>query len=249
MQLKSVPLVVHFPPTEGPYAKKLSGNQQYEVYDLQRKGVAAEDIARYIEQITGTRVSSDENQSFPCENERSLSPLLFFQITITRPTDWSKIITFGIVGLVLFALGIIAYRNFAFIFSNRMLWAFISVAWIATMTSGFMWNQIRQPPFTGVRDGKPEVFAPGFSNQFVLETQIMSVMCWCCLFEGDPIQPAWSRRFTFLLLCVFRRRNIHLFRFAGGLHTRNQKHADKIPRAICCLGTFPCCFLVHLASF
>lgn len=107
------------------------------------------------------------------------------KVTVTRPTDWSKIFTYSILLLVLLAGSIVAYRNFAFLLSNRQLWTFLAVAWTATMTSGFMWNQIRQPPYTGIKDGKPEVFAPGFSNQFVLETQIVSVLCGFLAVNGE----------------------------------------------------------------
>ncbi len=55
MGLRSVPLVIHYPPTEGPNAKVIS--TEYETYDLQRKGASAEDVGRFVEQITGTKVS------------------------------------------------------------------------------------------------------------------------------------------------------------------------------------------------
>ncbi|KAI9030325.1 hypothetical protein DFJ74DRAFT_748180 [Hyaloraphidium curvatum] len=150
MEVRSVPLVLHFPPTEGPHAKPSAPDR--ETYDMQRRGPTAEDLARYIESITQTK------------------------ITIARPTDWGKIFTNVVIGLVLFVTVSFAWRHFAWVFTHRTVWTVLSVGWISVMTSGYMWNQIRHPPYTGVKDGKPEVFAPGFSSQFVLETQIVMLM-------------------------------------------------------------------------
>jgi hypothetical protein len=43
-----------------------------------------------------------------------------------------------------------------------------------------MWNHIRGPPYAGMRDGKPEIFAPGFSQQYVGETQAIGILCKSC---------------------------------------------------------------------
>lgn len=46
------------------------------------------------------------------------------------------------------------------------------------MISGYMWNQIRKPPPMQVsQQGKPIYIANGYSNQFGVETQIISVLC------------------------------------------------------------------------
>lgn len=47
------------------------------------------------------------------------------------------------------------------------------------MTSGYMWNQIRHPPYmVGGQNGKPVSFvASGYSNQYGVETHIISGVC------------------------------------------------------------------------
>lgn len=46
------------------------------------------------------------------------------------------------------------------------------------MVSGYMWNQIRKPPYMQIsKEGKPNYIAGGYSNQFGVETQIVSVLC------------------------------------------------------------------------
>lgn len=46
------------------------------------------------------------------------------------------------------------------------------------MTSGFMWNQIRNPPYSQPADhGQISYVAGGYSNQFGAETHILMGVC------------------------------------------------------------------------
>lgn len=46
------------------------------------------------------------------------------------------------------------------------------------MTSGYMWNQIRTPPYVQPGgNGQVSYFAGGFSNQLGVETHIISAIC------------------------------------------------------------------------
>lgn len=182
MQIRSVPLVLHYPPTEGPHAKIIP--TEYETYDLQRRGPAAEDLGRYIEQVTGTKVRlSNRTEPFvlpPFEIEPTqFPPFSNAQISISRPTDYSKLLGYLSFLSILLGSALFAWRQFSYFLTHRLLWSLLSTTWIALMTSGFMWNQIRHPPWTGVKDGKPEVFAGGFQNQYGLETQIVMLLCGC----------------------------------------------------------------------
>ena len=38
-------------------------------------------------------------------------------------------------------------------------------------------NQIRGAPFSGMQAGRVEVFAPGFGTQYVMETQVLAMLC------------------------------------------------------------------------
>jgi hypothetical protein len=52
------------------------------------------------------------------------------------------------------------------------------------MISGYMWNQIRKPPSMQVTpQGGAIYIASGFSNQYGVETQIISVICELSFFE------------------------------------------------------------------
>jgi hypothetical protein len=49
------------------------------------------------------------------------------------------------------------------------------------MMSGFMWNQIRMPPYHGGSPQNPEYISSGFQQQFVAETQIVAFLCKCLI--------------------------------------------------------------------
>jgi hypothetical protein len=40
-----------------------------------------------------------------------------------------------------------------------------------------MWNQIRLPQYSEVRDGQINYIAAGYSNQFGAETHLLAVLC------------------------------------------------------------------------
>lgn len=74
------------------------------------------------------------------------------------------------------------YRHWATLsplVTGSYIWSFLAIAFILTMNSGYMWNQIRHPPYmTGGQNGKAVNFiAAGYSNQYGVETHIISGIC------------------------------------------------------------------------
>jgi oligosaccharyltransferase complex subunit gamma len=61
---------------------------------------------------------------------------------------------------------------------SRALWAAVSLVLVLLFTSGYMFNHIRKVPYIA-GDGKGGVayFAPGFSSQYGLESQIIAAIC------------------------------------------------------------------------
>ncbi len=58
------------------------------------------------------------------------------------------------------------------------MWAAISLIGILLFTSGHMFNQIRRVPYiAGDGRGGASYFAPGFQNQYGLETQVIAALC------------------------------------------------------------------------
>ena len=98
--------------------------------------------------------------------------------SITRPTDYVKLVTVSTIVLGVITLFSVAYPFILPIVQNRNLWAAISIITILLFTSGQMFNHIRKVPYVA-GDGKGGIsyFAGGFSNQFGMETQIVASMC------------------------------------------------------------------------
>ncbi|KAI8802940.1 hypothetical protein BJ742DRAFT_910172, partial [Cladochytrium replicatum] len=143
--LSSVPYIALYGPTDG-------SKPNIEVYDLNRRGLAAEELASFVEEAAKAKLK------------------------IARPVDYSRYIVYG-TSILLFVVTIRAIGpQILFIFSNKQLWMIISLVITIFCCSGHMWNQIRGAPYTGARDGKPELIAPGFQNQFVIESQIVAVL-------------------------------------------------------------------------
>ena len=57
---------------------------------------------------------------------------------------------------------------------SKIIWQGLSLVTILVFTSGYMWNKIRGAQYQGP-DG--QFIMPGFSNQYVLETQIVGAIC------------------------------------------------------------------------
>lgn len=97
---------------------------------------------------------------------------------ISRPINYVRIvsITTALLGLVTFFAVAAPYA--LPVLQNRNLWAAGSLIAILLFTSGHMFNHIRKVPYVS-GDGKGGIsyFAPGFQNQFGLETQIIAAIC------------------------------------------------------------------------
>ncbi|KAJ3108960.1 oligosaccharyl transferase subunit ost3/OST6 [Phlyctochytrium planicorne] len=150
LQIQSVPYVLHFPPSEGPHYKVIA--KDFELYDLNRRGLKAEDFAGWVENVA--RV----------------------QIKVSRPVDYSVYAVYGAGAISTIMLISIISKNLIEIIRNKRIWISISLCCIILFCSGFMWNQIRGAPYTGAKDGKPQLIAGGFQSQFVLESQITGVL-------------------------------------------------------------------------
>lgn len=60
------------------------------------------------------------------------------------------------------------------LFQNKLLWQGGSLFAILVFTSGHMWNRIRNAPYSAANG---QSIAQGFSQQYVLETQIVAFLC------------------------------------------------------------------------
>ncbi|KAJ3219429.1 hypothetical protein HDU67_001260 [Dinochytrium kinnereticum] len=157
LQIQSVPYVLHYPPSEGPHYKVIA--KDFELYDLNRRGLKAEDLAQWIENVS--RV----------------------QIKVSRPVDYSVYLVYAAGTISTLIILSLISSSLIEILQHKRLWISISLGCILLFCSGFMWNQIRGAPYTGVRDGKQQLIAGGFQSQYVIESQIAGVLyALCALF-------------------------------------------------------------------
>jgi oligosaccharyltransferase complex subunit gamma len=164
-KLVSAPFVFHYPPTEGPMAKR-SSRVEYEVYDVSRKGVQAESLVRWVESQLQGKVS----------------------LRVQRPVDKGQlalfITTVACVGVMVWW----SWHAFMAVVCSRTLWTMMTLSFILVMTGGQMWNQQRNPPYIGGNANSPHYFADGQMNQHGVETPIVAAMCTCGVyrvFSGD----------------------------------------------------------------
>ncbi|KAL8834614.1 MAG: hypothetical protein Q9176_007393 [Flavoplaca citrina] len=152
LMLQTAPVMMLFPPTIGPHAKR---DAQAIRYDFTTGPQSAEQVNDWI------------IRHLP-EGPR---PPMY------RPINYMRLVT-----IITTILGLVSFFSIAApylipIIQNRNLWAAISLITILLFTSGHMFNHIRKVPYVA-GDGKGGIsyFAGGFSNQFGLETQIVAAM-------------------------------------------------------------------------
>ncbi|KAI9718132.1 MAG: tumor suppressor candidate 3 [Chrysothrix sp. TS-e1954] len=106
---------------------------------------------------------------------------------LRRPINYIKIATVMTVLAGVITAITVASPYLLPIVNNRQLWTYTSVMAVLVFTSGQMFNHIRNPPYVSA-DGKGGIayFAPGFQNQFSLETQIVAAMSFKVPRMADP---------------------------------------------------------------
>jgi oligosaccharyltransferase complex subunit gamma len=66
---------------------------------------------------------------------------------VTRPINYAALGTKVFLAVGAAAILKLLYRNFGSILTHKNTWAVISILFILTMNSGYMWNRIRTPPY------------------------------------------------------------------------------------------------------
>lgn len=125
--------------------------QKSDKLDLNRVGFGADKFAQFVASKTDLNVE------------------------VVRPVDYTKFIMLGIGLSILIILGYFIGFKWSWLCSNT-LWAIIAISVILAMTSGQMWNHIRNPPPMG-RSGRGMSFIANSSQQqYVFETYAIGVL-------------------------------------------------------------------------
>ncbi|KAF4966143.1 hypothetical protein FSARC_6142 [Fusarium sarcochroum] len=150
--LQTAPVLLFFPPTTGPHA---SNRHEPLRYDFTSGPASAERVHDWLSRQLPDRPHP----------------------AIKRPINWMAWITGITIVLGSITLGVVAWPYVLPILQSRNLWAAISLISILLFTSGHMFNHIRKVPYVA-GDGKGGIsyVAPGFQQQFGLETQIVAAL-------------------------------------------------------------------------
>jgi len=143
MKLYTAPVFVHFPAKGKPQAQ--------DKMDIQRFGVEAEAISRWIAERTDV------------------------QIRVFRPPNYSGTMALVIVSVVVGGLLYLKRNNLEFLY-NRNAWGLASLFVVFCMTSGQMWNQIRGPPVVQRTQTGISYIHRSSQGQLVVETYIVFLL-------------------------------------------------------------------------
>ncbi|SGZ26929.1 BQ5605_C025g10000 [Microbotryum silenes-dioicae] len=147
--LQTAPTFQTFLPTEGPRSEGARSSPI--TTDLSRLGYNAEGISSWLK----------ANAQVP--------------ISFSRPIDRTK--AFGTV-FIFVSLGLTIWKASSVLYliaSQTYIWAAGVLSIILLMNGGYMWNQIRHPPYSQMtREGTTMYIQPGYSNQYGAETHIIA---------------------------------------------------------------------------
>ncbi|KAF4551361.1 OST3/OST6-like protein [Elsinoe fawcettii] len=150
--LQTAPILLLFPPSEGPNAK---ADGQPKRLDFNTGSPTGDSVHHWV-----TRALPQGQ--YP---------------KFVRPINYVKIAVTVVAVLGTLTLFTVAAPYILPIVQNRNLWAALSLIAILLFTSGHMFNHIRKVPYVaGDGKGKVSYFAGGFQNQFGLETQIVAAV-------------------------------------------------------------------------
>ncbi|KAJ6782652.1 hypothetical protein PWT90_00205 [Aphanocladium album] len=150
--LQTAPVVMLFPPTEGPYA---ASSPEPVRYDFTTGAAAAENIHAWVSRHMAGRPTPP----------------------VKRPINYMRWAT-GITAVLGIVTALATASPYILpILQNRNVWASISLVSVLLFTSGHMFNHIRKVPYIA-GDGKGGIlyFDRGFQSQFGLETQIIAAI-------------------------------------------------------------------------
>ncbi|TQV93888.1 hypothetical protein V2A60_003953 [Cordyceps javanica] len=150
--LQTAPVVLLFPPTQGPHA---APSPEPIRYDFTTGAAGAENIHAWLSRHMAGRPTPP----------------------VKRPVNYMRWAA-GITGFLGAGTALATASPYILpIIRNRNIWASISLVSVLLFTSGHMFNHIRKVPYIA-GDGKGGIsyFAGGFQNQFGLETQIIAAI-------------------------------------------------------------------------
>uniref|UniRef100_UPI00358F17DD tumor suppressor candidate 3-like n=1 Tax=Myxine glutinosa TaxID=7769 RepID=UPI00358F17DD len=145
LNMNSAPTFMHFPPKGKP--------RRSDTFDLQRNGIMAEQLAKWITDRTEVVVR------------------------VFRPPNYSGAVALMLLMTLVGGLLFLRRNNLDFLY-NKTGWGIALLCIVFAMTSGQMWNHIRGPPYAHKNPQTGQVaYIHGSSQaQFVAETHIVILL-------------------------------------------------------------------------
>lgn len=169
--VQTAPILLLFHPTTGPHARSDASPQRFDF----AAGYNHFDISDEVENADRT-ARIDKAEPVHAFLSRSLPDRPHPKFT--RPFNYFRVGLLVTVALGLLSFVVVAAPYALPVIQNRNIWAALSIIAILLFNAGYMFNQIRSPPYvTGDGKGKISYFIGGFQNQTGLETQIVAAMC------------------------------------------------------------------------
>ncbi|KAI9294338.1 hypothetical protein K502DRAFT_317116 [Neoconidiobolus thromboides FSU 785] len=104
-----------------------------------------------------------------------LNKYLTFKVFYSKPIDYQSL---ALKGGIIASLATLAYlfaANVKQLLTSKRLWSAITLVFILSMSSGQMWNSIRQPAYSRMaRNGAIQWYASGFQEQYGLESHVIA---------------------------------------------------------------------------
>lgn len=150
--LQTAPVLLLFPPTEGPHAVASKDPLRY---DFSTGPPTADQIRNWLSRHLPDRPHPE----------------------ISRPINYMRWASGITLALGAITLAVTAGPYLLPVLQNRMVWGFVCTSAVLLFTSGHMFNQIRHVPYIA-GDGKGGIsyFSANFQNQLGLETQIVAAL-------------------------------------------------------------------------
>ncbi|CDK28226.1 unnamed protein product [Kuraishia capsulata CBS 1993] len=159
-----------------PTAKKLFQKLQLNTVPklFYYKAGGAPDVTKVAAEYTFMQGENPDNLAGWVREHSGLAPHLF---VLHEKIDYSNIaLTISAIAMLTF-ITIRKWAEVTKLLKSKQIWQAGSIILIILFVSGYMYNEIRNAPFSRPqRDGSQEYFASGHQQQYAAETQFVSVV-------------------------------------------------------------------------
>lgn len=105
------------------------------------------------------------------------------EITLKKPFNYTLLAVLFITFVVAASLFKVFFAPIKSLVQSPTVWGASTIIFVILMITGFMWNQIRKPPYVGSNGNRLNIISGGFQMQFGLESQVVGFLNAACSFS------------------------------------------------------------------